>query len=273
MKNNTREINILTFDIEDWFHTHQNRHQYSGHIWDRLPPKIVPNTNRILDMLDRHELKATFFILGWVAKREPALVRKIQAGGHEIGAHSFWHHNPHQLSLTDFEKDLKLCLDTLQDITGEKVTAYRAPGFNLKRNDTKYFDILASHGITMDSSVELSQMPRNIPVVLKGLDYEILEFPLVTTFFGLPYSGGGYFRALPFAYVKHLFKKQPYHLLYFHPRDFDSDCPSTNLFSFYRNRLNRFNTDRCMDKLEAVLKQVPTITLKEAAKLSNTKNL
>ncbi len=265
MKKNADEINILTFDIEDWFHTHQNRHQYSGHIWDRLPPKIVPNTGRILDMLEEHGLKATFFILGWVAKREPALIRKIQAGGHEISAHSFWHHNPHQLSLADFEKDLKLCLDILQDITGEKVTAYRAPGFNLRLKDTNYFSILASHGITTDSSVELSRMPRNIPVVLKGRDYEIMEFPLVTTFFGLPYSGGGYFRALPAAYVKHLFKKQPYRLFYFHPRDFDPDCPSTNLFSFYRNRLNRLNTRKCPVKLEMILKQYHTTTLKEAA--------
>ena len=265
MKKSVDEINILTFDIEDWFHTHQNRHQYSGHIWEKLPAKIVPNTGRILDMLDEHGLKATFFILGWVAKREPELVRKIQAGGHEIGAHSFWHHNPHQLSLADFEKDLKLCLDTLQDITGEKVTAYRAPGFNLKWKDTAYFNILASHGITADSSVELSRMPRNIPVALKGRDYEILEFPLVTTFFGLPYSGGGYFRALPVAYVNNLFKRHNYHLLYFHPRDFDPDCPSTNLFSFYRNRLNRLNTRKCKVKLETILKQYHTTTLKEAA--------
>ena len=265
MKKNADEINILTFDIEDWFHTHQNRHQYSGHIWDRLPTKIVLNTGRILDILDKHGLKATFFILGWVAKREPALVRKIQAGGHEIGAHSFWHHNPHQLSLADFEKDLKLCLDTLQDITGEKVTAYRAPGFNLKRNDTKYFDILASHGITTDSSVEFLRMPCNIPVALKGPDFEIMEFPLVTTFFGLPFSGGGYFRALPAMYVKHLIKKQPYRLFYFHPRDFDPDCPATNLFSFYRNRLNRLNTRKCKAKLETILKQYSTKTLKEAA--------
>jgi len=271
VKSKSGGVNILTFDIEDWFHTHQNRHQYSGHIWQKLPSKIVSNTGRILDMLDRHELKVTFFILGWVAKYYPEVVSMIHAKGHEIGAHSYWHHSPQRLSHADFEKDLKLCLDTIQDITGEKVTAYRAPGFNLNPKDTRAFEILATHGIKTDSSVQLVHMPKSIPIILKNRNYEIAEFPLVTTSFGFPYSGGGYFRVLPSVYVNYLFKQYKYHLLYFHPRDFDPDYPFINLFSFFRNQLNRFNTDRCMDKLEAILKQYPTITLKEAAELSISK--
>ena len=112
-------MHILTFDIEDWFHTHQYRYQYSGHIWETLPPKVEENTGRILDLLERLGLKATFFVLGWVADRHPGLVKTIQAKGHAIGAHSYWHHNPRLLSEKDFEKDVKHCLAILENITGE----------------------------------------------------------------------------------------------------------------------------------------------------------
>ena len=258
-------MNILTFDIEDWFHTHENRHQYSGHIWRELPSRIEKNTDRVLAWLEASDLKATFFVLGWVAKYYPALVKKIHSKGHEIGAHSFWHHNPHFISAEYFEKDLKQCLDVLQDITGEKVMAYRAPGFNLKLKDKWAFDILAKYGIKTDSSVQLSKSPGGIPFAIKTVHHEVLEFPLVTTFYGLPYSGGGYFRALPFSFVQYLFRQEQYHLFYFHPRDFDPDLPVTNLFSFFRNQLNRINTKRCMIRLSGMLQAYPAVSMGTAA--------
>ncbi len=258
-------MNILTFDIEDWFHTHQNRKSYSGHIWEELPSRVIENTKRILILLEKHELKATFFVLGWVAKYYPSVVKMIYSKGHEIGAHSYWHHNPHFISHSDFEKDLKLCLDTIEDITGQKVIAYRAPGFNLNLKDDWAFDILAEYGIKIDSSVQISKMPSKIPIVVKGNNNTIIEFPLITTCFGLPFSGGGYFRALPFNYIKYLFEKRSYNLLYFHPRDFDPENPFTNLFSFFRNLLNRINTGKCENRLEYILENNKTNTLESAA--------
>ncbi len=216
-------------------------------------------------MLEKRHLKATFFVLGWVAQKYPDLVREIQAAGHEIGVHSFWHHNPHRITLSDFEKDLKHGLSVLQDITGEKVRAYRAPGFNLRLNDRKAFDILAAQGVEVDSSVQLRVLPPKVPFVIPTASNPIVEFPLVTSVWGIPFSGGGYFRALPFAIIKQLFRKQAYHLLYFHPRDFDPHYPDTNLFSFLRNQMNRWNTSRCMERLEEILAQYPTVTLLEAA--------
>ncbi len=258
-------MNILTFDIEDWFHTHENRQQYTGHIWDQLPSKVTGNTRCILHMLEKRHLKATFFILGWVAQKHPGLVREIQAAGHEIGVHSFWHHNPHRITLSDFEKDLKHCLSVIQDITGEKVRAYRAPGFNLRLKDRETFDILADYGIQVDSSIQLRLPPEKIPFLISTSSNPVVEFPLVTTVWGVPYSGGGYFRALPFPLVKQLFLNNEYNLLYFHPRDFDPDNPDTNLFSFYRNQMNRWNTSRCMERLEEILTRYQTQPLMEAA--------
>ena len=259
-------MNILTFDIEDWFHTHENRQRYSGYIWDKLPSKVIGNTNRILEMLEKRELKATFFILGWVAQKHPELIREIHSKGHEIGAHSFWHHNPHRITLSDFENDLKRCLSVIQDITGEKVRAYRAPGFNLGLKDQKAFDILAAQGIEVDSSIQLRLPPGKIPPLIPTSSKPVVEFPLITSVWGIPYSGGGYFRTLPFPLVKQLFRKQEYHLLYFHPRDFDPDYPDTNLFSFLRNQMNQWNTSRCMGRLEEILTQYQTGTLLEAAR-------
>jgi len=257
-------MNILTFDIEDWFHTHQNRQDYSGHIWKDLPSKVEFNTGRILDMLGEHDLKATFFVLGWVGEHYPDLVKQIHSQGHEIAAHSHWHHNPQFLSPESFEKDVKLCLSTLQNIIGEKITAYRAPGFNLKINDKWAFEILLANGIEVDSSVELWKIPKNIPVIIETPENKILEFPLIRSTFGIPYSGGGYFRALPQSYINYLIKKHEYNLLYFHPRDFDSENPYTNLFSFFRNWLNRLNTGKCKNNLNTILLNNKTHTLKQA---------
>ena len=257
-------MNILTFDIEDWFHTHQNRQRYTGHIWKDLPSRVEKNTGAILDVLEKHELKATFFILGWVAKYHPDLVRKIHSKGHEIAAHSYWHHNPHLISPSNFEKDLKMCLDEIQNVTGDKVTADRAPGFNLFLRDAWAFEILAENGITIDSSVQLLRMPKSIPLHIKIGERSIYEFPLLTSNYGFPYSGGGYFRLLPLSVLKYLFRKQEYNLIYLHPRDFDKDNPNTNLFSFFRNGLNSINTDGCMSKLEAVLSEFKTVTLSQA---------
>jgi len=217
-------------------------------------------------MLEKRELKATFFILGWVARKYPELIREIHSKGHEIGAHSYWHHNPHRISISDFEKDLKLCLSIIEDITGEKVRAYRAPGFNLCLKDHETFDILAAQGIEVDSSVQLRLTPDKIPFIIPTSSNSIVEFPLITSVWGIPYSGGGYFRTLPFPWIKQLFRKQDYNLLYFHPRDFDPYYLNTNLFSFLRNQMNQWNTSRCMGRLEEILTQYQTETLLEAAR-------
>ena len=269
-------MNILTFDIEDWFHTHENRKFLSGHIWKDLPSRVEDNTERILDMLDELGLKATFFILGWVAEYHPKLVERIHSKGHEIAAHSHWHHNARLLSPGDFEKDLVKCLEHLKDITGIPVTAYRAPGYSLKIKDNWAFEILAANGITVDSSVQLWNNRVSLPMIIEAGDSQILEFPLIKSSFGFPYSGGGYFRAMPQVFLNHFFKetdnggsREHYRLLYFHPRDFDPENPYTNLFSAFRNMLNKYNTETCMSRLKGILSNQNSCTIGEAVKRYN----
>ena len=257
-------MNILTFDIEDWFHTHQNRKHNSGHIWKELPSRIENNTDRILSMLEELNLKATFFILGWVAEYHPKLIKRIHDKGHEIAAHSHWHHNANLLRPTDFEKDLRRCLSQLQDVTGEKINTYRAPGYSIRLKDQWAFDILANNGITVDSSVQMRTHRKTLPIIIKSGDKQILEFPLLKTVYGFPYSGGGYFRTMPQIMLNHFFKEEQYRLLYFHPRDFDPENPYSNMFSLFRNWLNKNNTDVCMERLKNILSQHPTYTIGQA---------
>lgn len=273
---------ILTFDIEDWFHTHQNRKHISGHIWKELPSRVEENTDRILAMLEELDQRATFFILGWVAEHHPKLVKRIFSLGHEIAAHSYWHHHANLLSPVDFEKDLVMCLKRLHDLTGKQVTTYRAPGFSLGLKDQWAFDILSANSISIDSSVQLRSYKQSIPIVIESGDNKLLEFPLIKSAFGFPYSGGGFFRAMPRKLLNHFFMninsddgKEQYCLLYFHPRDFDPYYPYSNLFSLYRNWLNNLNTDICMDRLKQILIQQPACTLGQAIdhNFSNTKRV
>jgi len=233
---------------------------------------VEEGTALILSMLDNLGLKATFFILGWVAEFHPELVKKIHAKGHEIGAHSHWHHNPQLLSPDNFDKDLKRCLAHIQNLIGEKVTAYRAPGFNLRLKDDWAFHILAENGIEVDSSVQIRTAKNNPPLIVNMGNSEILEFPLITTSAGIPYSGGGYFRVMPVRLSKYFFRERDYNLLYFHPRDFDADYPFSNLFSLFRNSLNSFNTKFCRQRLIKVLGELETCTMKEAAIKYKNKN-
>ena len=255
---------ILTFDIEDWFHTHQNRKYYSGHIWNNLPSRVERNTQNILNVLDKHNRKATFFILGWVAEKHPDLVKQIYNKGHEIAAHSAWHHNASLLYPEDFEKDLIRNLDALQNITGEKVIAYRAPGYSIKRKNTLLFDILSKNGITIDSSVQLYNPMDKAPFKIITKHSEIAEFPLIKTLFGFPYGGGGYFRALPEKLLYRYFDKNEYNLLYMHPRDTDVDNPESNIFSSFRNMFNRYNTSNTIKKLEILIQNHSTLSIGES---------
>ncbi len=245
---------ILTFDIEDWFHTHQNRNLYSGHIWDTLPSGIQKNTDRILDLLEKTGHKATFFILGWVVKLHPGLIRKISRAGHELAAHSNWHHNPNLLNPEDFEKDLILCKNRIEDVSGVKIAIYRAPGFSLGLKDEWAFDILIKNGIEIDSSIKLKRNKDvHGPFVIKTSSSQIIEFPLMAMASGFSWSGGGYFRALPESFIDNVFKQDEYNLIYLHPRDMDNKNPVTNMFSLYRNLLNSYNTGKCTKKLIRLL--------------------
>lgn len=230
---------LLSFDIEDWFHIFNPPYYRNLDMWDSLPTSVEQNTEWILEFLEIQQQKATFFCLGWIVEKYPKLIKKIKEQGHEIAAHSYSHTRVMELTPEAFLKDSERVIKSLEDLCGDKIDTYRAPGFSLNRNTIWAFEILHQLGITKDSSLKSGLhmgFPGNIPhgpFLLDGNGFQIKEFPTRTmNFLGkhIIYSGSGYFRLFPYSYVEKKYAASAYEMAYFHPRDFDN-----NIHTFIKN--------------------------------------
>ena len=143
-------LNALTVDVEDYYQVTGFENCVFRAEWDQLESRVVANTKVILELLRSHGVRGTFFILGWVAERFPALVRAIHSAGHEIGCHGFWHRVVYQQAPEEFRHDLRRARDVLQDVIGLPVTAFRAPCFSITRRSLWALDILLEEGFTCD---------------------------------------------------------------------------------------------------------------------------
>jgi polysaccharide deacetylase family protein (PEP-CTERM system associated) len=232
-------IKILTFDIEEWFHLLDNESTKNEEQWNTYPIRIYQNMDRIFDILERYEQKATFFIVGWIAKKYPEIIKTISDKGYEIGFHTNYHQLVHQLTPEEFYADVKDGLAYLEDITGKKIISFRAPGFSLTEKCNWAFGILAELGVEYDSSVfpvphahgGYPSFPCISPALIRTKYGDIKEFPInVAEFYGksFVYSGGGYFRLFPYWLIDYFTKKSPYVMSYLHPRDMDPGQPMIN---------------------------------------------
>jgi polysaccharide deacetylase family protein (PEP-CTERM system associated) len=229
-------MKILTFDIEDWFHILDNDSTKTELEWSNYETRIYAGVDRILESLAERNIKATFFCLGWIAAKHPVVIKNISAQGHEIGTHSHMHQLVYEMTPKQFEDDLKKSIHLLQDITGKPVNSYRAPGFSITKNESWVFEILLENGIKYDCSIfPVHRAHGGMPEVgiykpfLLNINGGILkEFPMSVAGIGkrkIGYSGGGYFRLLPFPIIKSIMKRHDYVMTYFHPRDFDAAQP------------------------------------------------
>ena len=271
-----RPLYILSFDIEDWFHIFDNAYYSRSADWDSLPTSVEKDTGWLLDFLGEHSLKATFFTLGWVAEKYPALIREMHKQGHEIAAHSHSHAKVHHMGGESFRKDTEKVLKLLEDITGEKVTTYRAPGFSLNKNTLWAFEILHDLGIRVDSSLKSNLhmgFPGRIPdepFLLHCNGFSMKEFPTRTfTLLGkhIVYSGSGYFRIWHYWFVRKKFRASKYEMAYFHPRDFDNHIHQMFMGHPYLQLRYRIGTNRSQTKLKSFVKDFDFITVKEADRL------
>lgn len=229
-------MNILTFDVEEWFHLLDFDATRGEEQWSKYEVRIYENVERILNLLEETNTKATFFIIGWVAKTYPDLVRKI-AEKYEIGSHTMTHQLVWQQSPQEFRNDVEASVKLLEDITGQKVTSFRAPGFSIRESEKYAFEILHELGITTDCSVFPAQhahggMPsytEPVPSIIKYNGVQIEEFPVTYKDIAgkhLIYSGGGYFRLFPYPLIKKWSKESDKYLMsYIHPRDLDGGQP------------------------------------------------
>ncbi len=262
-------MHILTFDIEDWFHTFDKAYYGKVDEWEGLSTHVVGNTERILDFLSAHQLKATFFWVGWEAERHPALVKKMAANGHEIAAHSFYHRKINDLGREAFRKDTEKTIKLLEDITGNKVYSFRAPGMTISKNTFWALEILNVLGIKYDSSVVAVRngwLP-DTPFVFKQHGVSIKELPVpAIPFMGMKFifSSSGYFRIAPFGWAKQKMSRNDYMISYFHPRDFDPDIHRYISNNPYFKLRYRVGANSCMKKLVNLTNAFDFINISEA---------
>jgi len=267
-------MNILSFDVEDWYMSY-DASQIEVSRWSELPGRIRQNLDDILIFLEEHRTTATFYIMGWVAREYPDVVKKVFSKGHEIGYHSFYHQLPVNQGPDEFEKDLSEGLALLEDLIGEKVVHYRAPRFSLCHRTAWSLPILVGNGIKVSSSVKSvrrfgnEKVPSH-PFYFSYNGIQLLELPLnQASFFGINfvYTGSGYFRILPFEVIRQLYDAADYNMAYFHPRDFDTDVPKTDLLPFYRNIMSSLGNNTTANKLSRLMRSRQFITVGQAAGL------
>lgn len=276
-------MNILTFDLEDWFHILDFDETARPEQWENFESRIEKNTDRVLKLLSKFNQRATFFCLGWVAQKYPELIREI-AKKHEIACHSMNHQLLPNQTEEEFIDDLKMSLSILENIIQKKVTIYRAPGFSLGIKHIYVLRELSKLNITIDCSVfpvkrnhgGIDGFPFHSPCRLVGDGFDLIEFPLNTTsIFGkqIIFSGGGYFRLLPYFFIKARMKNADYVMTYFHPRDFDPGQPMLNGLPYKRKFMSYVGLTASLGKLESLLRDFDFITVGEAMASLSLENL
>jgi polysaccharide deacetylase family protein (PEP-CTERM system associated) len=265
--------NYLTIDVEDYYQVSAFEPLVGLAKWDQYPSRVVKNTRAILEALDRHYTKATFFVLGWTAERNPDLVKEIMTGGHPIGCHSYQHRLIYNLSPNEFREDTRRAKDILEQITGKAILGYRAPSYSITRQSLWAYDILEELGFAFSSSIfpihhDRYGMPDAPRFKYKVPHHNIIEYPISTCrFFGrnIPVSGGGYFRIFPYWFTKMALSKinarenQPF-VFFVHPWEIDPEQPkmmSATALSKFRHYTNLSKTMERFEKLLNDFRFVP----------------
>lgn len=271
-------MKILTFDIEDWFHILDNKETKSSLEWSKFDSRIRLGMDLIYDVLEKTEKSATFFVLGWMAEKYPEIIREISDRGFEIGSHTHSHQLAYEQDRKTFYNDVEKSIKKIEDCTGKKVSSFRAPGFSITKNNKWAFEVLHELGVTKDSSVfpagrahgGLPSYRSAIPSIIEYNGIKLKEFPINThNILGKPFifSGGGYFRILPYEIVKNWTFKSDYVMTYFHPRDFDKEQPMVPGLSYSRRFKSYVGIKKCKSKLEQWLSDFKFIDLNEADRL------
>src|SRR6056297_934293 len=273
-------MKILTFDIEDWFHILDHPTTKSEKEWVNFKPRIYEGIDKIFNILESFDHKASFFVLGWIAEKHPNIIKEICDRGYEIGSHTATHQLVYEQSKEEFYQDVDRSIKTLEDISGKKVTMFRAPGFSITEHNKWAFEVLVELGIEIDSSVfpagrAHGGMPSYglaKPSILEYNGVMLKEFPINTHSFldkNLNYSGGGYFRLMPYRLLKQWTSKDTYVMSYLHPRDFDSGQPMIEDLSTLRKFKSYVGLESAKPKLKKWLQDFEFIDITTADSLTN----
>ena len=260
--------NALTFDLEEYFQVEAFTHLVQADDWPTYPSRVVDSVRGILSLLGDRGVTATFFVLGWIADRHPALLREIHAQGHELACHGYAHRMIYTMTPEEFRDDVRRAKQAIERAAGATVTGYRAPTFSIVRRSLWALDVLAEEGFRYDSSIfpirhdrygmaEAPRFPHRIPLRGGG---EMAEFPMTTVPFAgqnVPFCGGGYFRLWPYRVVRTWLRYVNDHegqpgIVYLHPWEFDPEQPRLPVkgLSAFRHYVNLRGT---ATKLEGLL--------------------
>ena len=278
------KMNILTFDVEDWFHVLDNPETKDEKQWIQLESRIHQNMDKILDLLEKHNQKATFFTIGWVARKYPEILKKIDSLGHEIASHSDMHQLAYEFNREEFRQDLEISVKSIEDLVGKKVRAYRAPGFSLMQQNKWVFEELIKNGIEMDCSVFPAKRAHGgfeefgyaDPAYIEMNGSKIKEFPInLYPVLGknIIFSGGGYFRLIPYPLMKHFMNNSKYVMTYLHPRDFDPHQPMIEGLNEFRKFKSFVGLKGSYNKLEKLINDFTFVDLEEADAMINWENV
>lgn len=260
-------VNILTIDVEDYFQVENFKKVIAYSDWDKFECRVEKNSDKILKILSEQKVKATFFVLGWIAERSPALIKKIHSAGHEIASHGYAHQLIYKQTPEEFRSDIRKSKSILEDITKGPVLGYRAPTYSITKQSLWAIDILMEEGFVYDSSIfpihhdkgGLSDAKR-YPYKIERNGKMMIEFPISTMKFlgqNMPFSGGGYFRMFSYGLIRRMTKKvnnEGYPVnIYLHPWEFDPEQPRIKVgkISGFRHYLNLSKTE---GKLKQLLK-------------------
>lgn len=232
---------LLSIDVEDYYHVEAFADRISRRDWAGFPSRVRSNTQRALRIFEEYRCRGTFFVLGWVAERDPRLVREIIEAGHEVACHSYCHRRVSTLTPAAFREDLRRAREVIENAAGVRIFGYRAPSFSIGQKNSWALEILCEEGFLYDSSIfpirhDLYGFPGSprFPYRLRFRSNQtLLEIPMSTVRVGgmtFPTGGGGYLRLLPMQYtrwaIRHIHEKdrQPF-VLYFHPWELDPEQP------------------------------------------------
>ncbi len=273
-------MNILTFDIEDWYNCDFITPDFN---WDKYEVRIYEGIEKIIGELDARNLKGTFFCLGWIAEKHPDVIRKIFNHGHHLGCHSYQHELSYKFDREGFKQDTEKSKKLIEDITGQVVNAFRAPGFSIKKNNLWAFEVISELGFEYDSSIlpanhdygGFPEFGESKPALIKLKNgKEIKEFPINThTLFGkqLVFSGGGFFRLFPYQIIKHWGKQTDYMMTYFHTRDFDPNQPMIKSLPLMRKFKSYVGLSSSFAKFQNLLNDFDFVNIEQADALVHWK--
>jgi polysaccharide deacetylase family protein (PEP-CTERM system associated) len=269
--------NVVSVDVEDYFQAEAWAQVVQRSDWDHCACRVEANTQRLLELFAAQMVHATFFVVGWVAERFPGLIREIDAAGHELACHSYWHRLIYQLSPKDFREDTQRAKKVIEQITGLPIYGYRAPTYSIVAGSLWALEILVELGFTYDSSIfpihhdryGIPWAPRK-PFRIQTPAGPLMEYPLTTFRIGnhsLPVGGGGYLRLLPQWYTRFGIRRARREGLpivaYVHPWEIDPSQP--RLPGKLTSRLRHYtNLSKTYDRLNDMLRQGAFTSFRES---------